>query len=479
MKKHLLFLASAIIASVLFSACYKDKGNYDYSAINQITISSSSNTYSVMLPDSLKIDIAISQTIPSAEGLTFQWVLFPNTSAPLTRRTIGTTQNLRAVITEDPGSYLLDFYVKDNKTGVEVLKRFTINILTALSEGWIIVEEKAAGCDLNLITPTDVIFRDVYSNINGSMLPAGTSRIPEIKVNRNIQSVYIISPNDMIYLNFANFLKVSEFNSFFFQPPSPKPQEYFMNSDEEVLLNNGKPYCRNLNGPGTIKLGIPSVGNYYMAPFELHSISSSYIWYDTIGQRFYRQDPNNFSLLSFPSDPADPFDMNNIGRQLLFADMNTASSYYAFLKNNQNDSLYAYNFKTGGTGRAPVAVYAGLDAPGLATAKKFVMSKTLPFLYYTNGNSIYKLDIPAKTASPVYTFPAGTEIRAMKMYVNRKTSSDPNNNKLIAVATLEAGSQGKVYYFPIANTGNFTNDTYSKVHTGFGKINEITYKSLK
>ena len=431
------------------------------------------------MPDTLKIDISIDQTKPGPEPLTFQWVLYPNTAAPLTRRTIGTAQNLRAVVTEEPGSYLLDYYVKDNNTGVEYQKRFSINVLTALSEGWIVVEEKTGGCDLNLISPTDVIYRDVYSNYNGALLPAGTFRIPEIKTNRNIQSVYIISPNDMIYVNFSNFLKVSEFSSFFFQAPTPKPQEYFMNSDEEVLLNNGKPYCRNLNGPGTIKLGLPALGNYYMAPFELYSIPTSYMWYDTIGQRFYRQDVGNFTLFGFPYDAADPFDMNNIGRRLIFTEMNTPNSYYAIFKHNNNDSLYAYNFKTSGSPRPPVAVYAGLDAPGLSTAKKFVISKTLPYLYYINGNSIYKLDILAKSASPIYTFPAGTEVRAMKMYLNRKTSADPNNNKLIAVATLEGGSQGKVYYFPIATTGNFVGDTYSKVFSGFGKINEITYKSLK
>lgn len=460
--------------------CYRDKGNYEYSDINKITITSAITSYSVMIPDSLKIDVTITQTLPAAEGLSFQWVLFPNTAAPLTRRTIGTTQNLRAALTEDPGSYLLDFFVKDNKTGVEIQKRFNVTILTALSEGWVVVEEKGGSCDLSMITPTDVIFRDVYSQINGGQhLPIGTFRIPEIKVNRNIQSVYIMSPSDMIFTNFANFLKVSEFNSFFFQVPNPpQPQEYFMNSDEETLLNNGKPYSRNLNGVGTIKLSLPPVGNYYMAPFELYSIITSYMWYDTIGQRFWRQDPNNFSLFGFAADPSDPFDMNNIGKRIIYAETNTSNTYFAIFKNNNDDSLFAYNFKVGGTGRSPVAVYAGLVAPGLMTAKKFVMSKTLPFLYYVNGNIIYKLDIPAKTAAPIYTFPAGTEIKAMKMYLNRKTS-DPNNNKLIAVATVEGGNQGKVYYFPIAATGNFTGDTYSKVFTGFGKINEITFKSLK
>ncbi|HEX6179722.1 MAG TPA: PKD-like family lipoprotein [Chitinophagaceae bacterium] len=483
MKKLTTYVLISIFSLVALQSCYKDKGNYSYNDINEITISSAASSYNVMVPDSLKIDITLHQTQPHPDGLTFQWVLYPSTAAPLTRRTIGTTQNLRAAITEDPGPYVLDFFVKDKKTGVEFQKKFAVNVLTALSEGWIVVEEKNNACDLHLISPTDAIFKDVYSLGNGGQkLPAGTFRIPDIKTNRNIQSIYILSPSDMVYVNFANFLKVSSFNDFFFEaPPLRKPQEYFLNGDQEAMLNNGKPYGRNLNGPGSIKLNLPPVGNYYMAPFEIYSIPTNYIWYDTIGQRFYRQDAGNFNLLTFPSDPSDPFDMNNIGKRLLYVEVNTVGAtfqYFAFFKNNNDDSLFAYNFKNTAP-RPPVAVYSGLNAPGMQTAKYFVMSRSLPYLYYASGNNIYKLDILAKTAAPIYTFPAGTEIRAMKMYRNMKTSADPNNNKRIAVATLEGGTQGKVYYFQISATGAFENNTYSKLFDGFGKINEITYKSLK
>jgi hypothetical protein len=461
----------------LVAGCYKDKGNYEFTDINKITITSTASSYSVLVPDSLKIDVDISQTIPSADGLTFQWVLYPNTAAPLTRRTVGTSQNLRAAITEDPGSYLLDLYVKDNHTNVEFQKHFTINVVTALSEGWVVVEEVAGGSDLSVITPLDVVFRNVYSKANaGRLLPAGTFRIPDIKTNRNIQSFYVISPENMELLNTSNFLKISGFEDLFFQAPSPvRPKEYFMNGDQEALVNDGKPYGRNLINVGNNKLNLPPVGTYYMAPFELYSSSLGYMWYDTIGQKFYRQDPNNFSLLTFATAAGDPFNMNAIGKRIIYAETNTAGNYYAFFKNNNNDSLFAYQFSN----TARVAVYAGLTAPTMLNAKYFVMSRTLPYLYYVNGNSIYKLDILAKTAAAIYTFPAGTEIRAMKMYRNLKNSADVNQNKLIAVATYEAGNQGKVYYFPITATGNFTGNTFSKVIGGFGKINEITFKSLK
>jgi hypothetical protein len=285
----------------------------------------------------------------------------------------------------------------------------------------------------------------------------------------------------MIQPNFSDFVKIAGINDFFWQAPSPvKPQEYFMNRDAELMLNNGKPYTRNLVTSGVNKLNLPPGGNYYTAPFEMYTILSGYVLFDTIARKFSKLDLNSVTLVPFATAPSGSlFDLNNIGKSLLYLEANnTSDQFTAIFKNTTDDSLFAYFISPAATQPA-YARYDGLNAPGLATAKLFVNSRTLPHLYYVSGNQIYKLDIPAKTAAPIYTFPAGTEIRAMKMYRNLKVTTDPNNNRLLAVATLEPGNQGKVYYFPIAATGSFTNNTYSKVFTGFGQINEITFKSQK
>lgn len=480
MKKQIIYISLLATGILSILGCYKDKGNYDYNAINQITLSSTADTFNVLVPDALKIDLTVTQTNPGNAGIGYEWVMYPSTSAPLTRRTLDTTQNLNAKITEDPGTYILNVFAKDRQTGVEVQKKFVVNVLTKFSEGWVVVEEKGAGCDMALITPTDVIFKDIYSGANsGQLLPAGTSRIPEIKTNRNEQKFFVLSPNNVIQLHFANFLKIANPSDMFWQVPNPlKPVEYFVNSDNETLISDGKFYYRNLINAGVNKLNLPAPGTFYVAPFDIYSVSTGVVFFDTLAQKFAKMDGNTLNLLPFAADPADAFDMNNIGKRILYAEVNTGNSFYAFFKKNTDDSLFAYNFNLGNA-RPPVSIVAGLNAPGMHTAKYFVMSRSLPHLYYAAGNQIYKLDIPAKTATPVYTFPGGTEIRAMKMYRNVKTSTDPNNNKLIAVATLENGTEGKIYTFPIAATGSFTGNTYSKVYTGFGKINELTYKSLK
>jgi hypothetical protein len=480
MKKQSYYILTIILGFITLAGCYKDKGNYDYHPINVLTITSSAYTYNVMLPDSLKIDVNIDQTMPDAAGIRYEWVMYPSTVAPLTRRTLDTTKNLVAKITEDPGTYVLILYAKDRKTEVEYQKTFTVNVLTAYSEGWVIVEEDAGKCDLAMVTPTDAIFRNAYSlNNNGQYLPAGTFRVPTMKTNRNDQKVFSLYPGSLEQMNFANFRKIASPADVFWQVPAPfKPQEIFFNCDNEVALCDGKPHFRSYAAAGVIKFNFPPTGSYYLSPHEIYQTTSGYVFYDTLGRKFLKLDANTVTLIPMNAAPTGAiFDMNNIGKRIIYSEVNTGGQYNAIFKNVNNDSLFAFVFNPTLTNPA-VNRYDGLTAPGITTAKSFVMSRSLPYLYYASGNQIYRLDIPAKTAAPIYTFPAGTEISAMKMYVNQKNSADVNNNKLIAVATKE-GSEGKLYYFPIATTGLFTGNTYSKVFGGFKQINDIAYKSLK
>jgi hypothetical protein len=471
-----LFLATAIV----LGSCYKDKGNYDYTDINKVVLKTNLDTVNVVLPDSLKVNLTIEQTVANAADLSFEWVLYP-TATPLTRRTLDTTRNLKAKITELPGSYYLVVYAKDHNTGIEYQKRLYISVLSAYSEGWLVVEENNSACDISMITPVDTIFRNIYSAANnGQKLPTGTRRIPEIRTGKDDQKVFIISPTDMVQVNTSDFVKIMNFPDFFWQAPTVvKPQEYFVNGTEELLLNNGKIYGRSLGTSGVNKLNLPPGGNYYIAPFETYSTAYGYTVYDTISQQFLKLDLNAFTLTPYSNPTGTPaFYMNNIGKKLLYAELNTNTQWIAYFKNNNDDSLFAFAFNLSSSTYPAIKRYDGLNAPGMLNARLFVGSRSVTLLYYASGNSIYKLDVEARSAVPIYTFPGGTEIRAMKMYRNLKNSKDPNNNNLIAVATHENG-QGKIYYFPIAATGNFTNDTYSKVFTGFNKINEITFKSLK
>ena len=284
----------------------------------------------------------------------------------------------------------------------------------------------------------------------------------------------------MIQADYIDFTKIMRFDQFFFDAPVPKPQgHYLLGGSNKILYNNGQVYSISTILPPPFTFGLPLIGNgpYFMEPYPIYSISEGMIFYDRISQRFYKAGSYDIELFPFPDyDPAkDAFNMNNIGKKLVYAEHNVTDNHNVLFKNNNNDSMFVYVLDAGITNPA-VAKYDVTGVPGLLGADHYLMSQTLTYLYYANGNKVYKLDILAQTSTLLYTFPAGTQVADMKMYFNWNDFDDVDNDRLIGIATNEAG-HGKLYHFPLAVTGNFEGNTYRTVFDGFGKINGIVYKS--
>ncbi len=480
MKKTLFHqLFTLLLAAVVLAGCYKDKGNYEYKDLNKVTIEADvTGAISVLLQDTLTINTTITETIPSTAGYDYEWVLYQNISAPLTRWTLGTTKNLKAQITQTPGAYKLDYYLKDKASGISYMKTFNINVVGKFNEGWLVIEEEGGACDLSMIAPNDAVFRGIYSAANKKeLLPGGSHRVTVVRDRLGVQKVYVLSPNEFTQPYFVDFLKVGSFNDQFWGPPSiKKPQEYFIEgSSNEVMLNNGYPFGMTTMVPAPYKLNLPAPGTWDLEPYGIYTATSGFVYYDKLSQRFYKY--NLTDMVAFAAAPSTAvFNANNVGKKMLFAGAGTGNLYNCLFKNNNDDSVFAFTLNPAQTNPAvDTAFIPAANAPGLVTAKNFVSSKLLPHVYYVSGNKLYLLDIPARMARVVYTFPAGTEVASMKLHINLKTGSDVYQNKQIAVAANE-GSNGKVYLFTIEATGDFTGNTYRKLYTGFAKLNDIALK---
>ena len=63
MMKNILFLATLFITMVL-SACFDDKGNYDYHPINEVKISGiKEDPYEILRWDTLKIPVTLENSL--------------------------------------------------------------------------------------------------------------------------------------------------------------------------------------------------------------------------------------------------------------------------------------------------------------------------------------------------------------------------------------------------------------------------------
>lgn len=451
---------------LLLTGCYKDKGNYQYHDINTINSGIPDTTLTVFQFDTLHLHTNIQQSMPAQAGLSYEWVMYPAVLAPLTRRTLGTTADLDALITEAPGSYGLNLFITDNATQITTIKKMQVKVVSALNEGWLVLEDGNTMADVSIINPVDSIFHHIYSKANPQLpLPVGTHHV-YVTNRRGEQNIYLLSPAGGTQVYFSTFMAIADFRDWFFVAPTPKPQIFTTFDGGEAIINNGQPYILSLFSPAPFKFGIAPPGNYYMAPFQMPSIYGPLL-YDTVSQRFMTQDIYSSALLAFDNSPAEAaFNMNKVNKHMQFAENGSDNKAYCLFRNNNNDSLFIYTVNNDGSYSNPGTVSAVENAPGLSTANLLIMSKLLPHLYYTSGNKLYLYDIPAAKARVVYTFAAGTDIRRLKLAPGYRT---------MVIATHESG-EGKVYYFPIAATGDFEGNTYSKVFNGFGKINDLSYK---
>ena len=469
-------LSIALLVQVM-QGCLKDKGNYTYHEINKISVVNElPDMFQVNVQDSLKIDIQLAQTMPDNAGLEIEWVLYQGATAQY-RRKLGNSTSLRALITDAPSTYDLDLFVKDKKNNVSFFRKFYVQVTTPFNQGWLVLEESAGHNDVSMILPDNSVSRNIYSKANDNQyLSAGPGRISVYK-RRADQLIYLLTPHSGKQVSISNFKLTSTLKSWFFIPPAVEdPIDVFATSGEEHLLNNGKAHGINLIGPPPYAFGQPTPGEYYLAPYQLSTQLRGFIFYDTIAQRFWYRPSGDFSLVNITaSGPADIWNLNKVGKRLLYAGMSIGETFAAVFESNQRDSAFVITGQLDGVSSKTVSADTLAAGIPLQTASQYLASRLVPHVYFAKDNQLFLWDIPAKKQRLVYTFPAGTSVKRMKWYYNPTSGTDADNHRLMGVATDEGG-EGKVYFFGTEGTGNFENNTYRRVFNGFGKISDITFK---
>jgi len=528
MKKYVLTLVILFSITFFLTGCYKDKGNYNYHAVNAIAIktTAASDSFTVAAGDTLRINVNVTQTIPVDSGLSYKWIItspFNSVQPSPTQNILGTQQNLAAQILEIPNNYLVTAQVTDQKSGVTFFHTFYVTVTPdklSMNEGWLVLEQASGGSDVSYLSypATGTIMHNIYSLNNAGYLPSDAfslTVVNTIRQNPN-QYVMILSGSDMVQADYLKLSKVAGYNNLFFTPPSTRRPQAFssrLQTNMNLLLDNNSLFLSNNTAPA--QAIDPFVGPYTGGvgnnnlKYNTNIISNSgspipasgydyYILYDDLSQRFIYFYGGSLTLLgpvNFGAAAAGaPFDMNNIGKQYLHVDNTVdgyrnefASTFFCLFKNNNNDSLFLYQVlnKTGSnslpaTQVNAIAIYPVLNAPGLATAKNFTSSDYTYQVYYESGNNIYVLNAQSGQAHIIYSFPAGVQINVVKLFKPQYVKFPayaPADCSVLAVATQEAG-QGKLYTFNLSPSGDITGNTYTNVWGGFGNIKDFAFKKV-
>ncbi|MGO4290299.1 PKD-like family lipoprotein [Chitinophaga sp. RAB17] len=466
---------------LLLAGCYKDKGNYTYTPIAEMTISGLPDTVNAILLDTLRLQPVITQPGGSNDRYNYEWFVVDYKAN--TRTSVAATLSLKMPVVAGIGSYPLVFRVTDKNTGISSTKQVTMIVKSLLSNGALLLEEGPQGGDLSQVTPEYKVYRHLYSQVNqGAMLSLPLKGIMGSYNDNNRyqqQVIFVNAGADPVMLDVQTYVKKGGVSQQFQQAPQLLAPGYYNCSNDAYVVNNGKIYGMQGATDNPIKFVAPMAGDYKVAPYlyPLYSWFAAFATYDEKnGQFAYGADAGGTLLYYPPANGSGAFDLNNVKKQFVYA-ARTTNEYTLWLMKDSNGKLYVYIVNPDSNTAAAAVQYVEVNnAPGMQSSGTFTVSTRVPQLYYGAANQLYLYDYKANSARSLYSMPANESITALQLLPD-KTDNEwtyTTQNKLLAITWN--GTESKLYYFDIEDTGELNGGKPVKMVDGFGKIVSLFYK---
>lgn len=160
-----------------FASCYKDKGDYDYHAINEVTISGIEEQYALNRWDTLVISSAkIENSLTENADLKYNWYL--------NYKKIGDTKDLNYVLSEKAGVYHGRLEVVEPAAdGVRFFCDFKVVVRTQYAQGLMLLSDNNGVPELSFMStldnPDNKIAHDIFKKENKKSLSGTPLKIEQ------------------------------------------------------------------------------------------------------------------------------------------------------------------------------------------------------------------------------------------------------------------------------------------------------------
>ncbi|MBP5506677.1 MAG: hypothetical protein J6Y23_02375 [Prevotella sp.] len=515
MRRTVDFIACFIVLLSMV-ACYEDKGNYDYTELNEISVVSpaAGTYYAIDRYDTLHIEpkLAFTQSEMDDSQLDFLWEMYlddwANTEAKAV--VLSRDRNLDVMISRPASTtnYALVLTVTEKKTGAAYRTKYSVAIQPSVLSGLMVLQDDQGRCRLDYLASvyaepsftTNRHIKDVYAVNNDGTSLTGTPRgicyslVEKSSYEPQVKNLYLWTDRQVARINTNDFSVEHLDNDLFMIAPEKIDVtciERSRYSYSTIMINDGQAHA--LNQQATMSFGYqfsrqlkPNAsidGNLRFAPFvyepDLFGSQTGYsaILYDEVGKRFvkvadgYDVEPALFAFNQQEEDNITSyFDVNHIGMDMLWMGKNYGSVVCAVFTDGTKRYLYRMRFNITSTttdassGEEVInpQVYRqamGKDDFSAATdgnqAQFFECGRYAAntFMYATTRN-IYTYDFNARRAILLNDpFPEGEEITAMRIYnVEYYTANLQNVSGTLLYVATWNGTEGKVYEFPINRT---------------------------
>lgn len=505
---------------LLLNSCYKDKGNYQYHDINDITISEIPERIDVLgnldtLKISPKVVSSLDGTIQNNDAnYHFTYSVSGSVKAgDISYVALDSTypKDLNYLVKLTPKLYDASFIVTDKRTGVQTMKPFKLNVASGVTEGWMVLCNEGASERVRLdmitvVSPTRSLQAfDLGSSIG---LPAITKgkKLSFLYQNATDSRTHILTKADGGYRlansNLSTGASMNMIYEFGNKNANCKPQNLqgvYSASHIVTVDGDNDVYAMGYNAAGPIfefpvntskgnRVPEFKVSEYIVSDPKPRNGSNSVLGYDMTNKRFVDWSSGRKTMMSPLVNPqsAALFDYVT-GKNMVFmgSTLYGNSTAYAILEKDGKYSLYGITFITASPiGKFEQSHYADLNIPDIDKATSFAFHSSLPYMFYAVGSKLYQYDIVAKSTKLMKDF-SGASISMLKFNLFRfnvvgrdQAYWDQQYQLIVGLEdkSLPEKTCGMIHFYDVPPLNAPL--TLAKEYKGFAKVIDVTYKEV-
>ncbi|MCH5686838.1 PKD-like family lipoprotein [Niabella sp. W65] len=492
MRAYILFLLS----TVLLVSCYKDKGNYDYTEINEIAIEGFSDT-TVFYGEPYKVTPQITGTIDKSGDTaryTYKWTAIGPASLLIGDRVkeLGTSFTLNlTTVTLQPSTWTIYFFVKDKETGITWNKSFKLNVSTSIFEGYLLLTDVNDKTRLDMLSYRDgnfVLMKDVLSSV-GSTIPQQGKPVQIVSYNYDptMWGIYLLTETQTTKIHPETFAWQFTYDINYEMSAGSVPATFkgkylrggvnmaWLVGEDDNLYYYYRVFQIKMGLPVNIEAG--QVSPFKVAPFIASNSSGVAIMFDKDARRFMRLASGG--AVATKMNNGTLFDHNNVKGDLRFMEnLYGTDNVYAVLHYPDSvNKIHVARFAMSGV----QSYFAPVLAPNVDKADFYTFSPDLGYMFYNVGSKIYEYDLSLKTSKLMIDL-GNKKITQLKFQEFLRRSSKPDTygqwyNKLMVAVEDPArpvGENGELHLYTVPPVNGDL--TLFQSYTGFGKIKDFTYR---
>ncbi len=502
MKKLLLL----VIPVLFITACSKDKGNYSYHTINEVSFANfdSVNGYIAFFGDTFRIapTIVSSQNQESDTAYTYEWSYRVSTVTSATADSVmSTARNLNVLINMPPGNYTLMYKVTDKKTGVQFHILTTLTVSTEVYEGFLVLSDVSSQSRLDMLSynkgnNTFTRYTDVLKKM-GSTAPMNGTPYQVLCMQYTTQGAQTYG---IFLLNSAGTNRINQ-ETFGWDPTYNI--RYLMVGQVPADFTALRLTGSSTHGTAPLIYMYGADGNVYdystfagyafkYSPLNVYTVAgapfkvSPYIATDGVSALMYNQDKKNFvNVASYTSTTVTDVDTSyhypsGLDLQYMeciyYAEAGQNPNSYAVLRDPTAQKSYLLQFLL----RQKQTYYKEITGTGIDQATCFAVSPDLGYLFYSVGGKLYEYDPSLQMSTQMADY-GGAQISYLSFPHIATRYGKPNYitwTKSLLVGSYDpagpAGGNGTLEQFSIPDVNRPLVKTNS--WTGFGKIVSAGYR---